>query len=116
LPDELLSQYGWCLQNAKERTWPVGSKKPNDLGLFDMHGNLYAWCQDNYRSYPIEGDDDKVSEDKEDNLDISPTTKRVLRSGSFLYRPTLVRSAIRHGIVPGNRDDLVGLRPARTFR
>jgi formylglycine-generating enzyme required for sulfatase activity/tRNA A-37 threonylcarbamoyl transferase component Bud32 len=48
---ELLDKYGWYFDNADERTWPVGRKKPNDLGLFDMHGNVYAWCQERYRDY-----------------------------------------------------------------
>jgi formylglycine-generating enzyme required for sulfatase activity/tRNA A-37 threonylcarbamoyl transferase component Bud32 len=48
---ELLDKYGWYYDNARERTWPVGSKKPNDLGLFDMHGNVYTWCQERYRDY-----------------------------------------------------------------
>ena len=41
--EKLLEKCAWYLRNAKERTWPVGTKKPNDLGLFDMHGNVYAW-------------------------------------------------------------------------
>jgi formylglycine-generating enzyme required for sulfatase activity/tRNA A-37 threonylcarbamoyl transferase component Bud32 len=48
---ELLDKYGWYYDNAHARTRPVGSKKPNDLGLFDVHGNLYTWCQERYRDY-----------------------------------------------------------------
>jgi formylglycine-generating enzyme required for sulfatase activity/tRNA A-37 threonylcarbamoyl transferase component Bud32 len=48
---DLLDQYGWYSTNAHERTWPVGGKKPNDLGLFDLHGNVYTWCQESYRDY-----------------------------------------------------------------
>jgi serine/threonine protein kinase/formylglycine-generating enzyme required for sulfatase activity len=44
--EELLEKYGWYSKNGKERTRPVGSKKPNDLGLFDLHGNVYTWCQE----------------------------------------------------------------------
>src|SRR5262249_51913639 len=50
--DELLGNYAWYFLNSNERTWPVGSKKPNDLGLFDMHGNLFSWCNDTLDSYP----------------------------------------------------------------
>jgi formylglycine-generating enzyme required for sulfatase activity len=50
--EELLDRYAWYLTNAHERTWPVGSKKPNDLGLFDLHGNVYTWCQESYQDYP----------------------------------------------------------------
>ncbi|HLN31251.1 MAG TPA: protein kinase [Gemmataceae bacterium] len=38
--EALLGEYGWYQTNAAERSWPVGRKKPNDLGLFDMHGNV----------------------------------------------------------------------------
>jgi formylglycine-generating enzyme required for sulfatase activity/tRNA A-37 threonylcarbamoyl transferase component Bud32 len=51
---ELLDRYAWYFTNPQERTWPVGSKKPNDLGLFDLHGNVYTWCQESYRGYPGE--------------------------------------------------------------
>ena len=34
--------------NSKDRAWPVGSLLPNDLGLFDMLGNMYEWCQEPY--------------------------------------------------------------------
>src|SRR5262249_36181670 len=51
--EELLERYGWYLKNSKDRTWPVGGKKPNDLGLFDLHGNVYTWCQEKLQSdYP----------------------------------------------------------------
>jgi formylglycine-generating enzyme required for sulfatase activity len=46
---ELLGRYAWYLDNSEERSWPVGSLLPNALGLFDMHGNVFNWCQDWYR-------------------------------------------------------------------
>jgi formylglycine-generating enzyme required for sulfatase activity len=51
--EELLRHYGWYFANAQERSWPVGSKKPNDFGLFDMHGNVYTWCNNQLLSYRI---------------------------------------------------------------
>jgi len=38
---DLLWRYAWYKDNAHDRTWPAGQKKPNDLGLFDMHGNVW---------------------------------------------------------------------------
>ena len=39
-------------KNSQEKTWPVGSLKPNDLGLFDVQGNVFTWCQESYKDYP----------------------------------------------------------------
>ena len=51
-PWELLEKYGWYNKNSPNRTQPVGSLKPNDLGLFDLHGNIWEWCQDRYYKEP----------------------------------------------------------------
>jgi formylglycine-generating enzyme required for sulfatase activity len=110
----LLPEYGWYEKNAGERTRPVGVKKPNDLGFFDMHGNVHTWCQESYRSYPEAKHGGRV-EDKEDILNISPSTLRVLRGGSFYVQAVYVRSASRYRNVPTYRSYAVGFRPARTF-
>jgi formylglycine-generating enzyme required for sulfatase activity len=112
--EELLPQYGWYNKNSGERSRPVGLKKPNDLGLFDMHGNVWSWCQESYRDYPAPNDGEPI-EDKEDNLMIDPSVSRLLRGGSFNNRAVLVRSALRDRGVPAFRGDLIGFRPARTF-
>jgi formylglycine-generating enzyme required for sulfatase activity len=110
---ELLAKYGWYSQNSKGRTWPVGGKKPNDLGLFDMHGNVYTWCQESYKDYPTPKDN-KAIDDKEDVLVIDRKTSRVLRGGSFFNQASDVRSANRTWYEPQFRDPYVGFRPART--
>jgi eukaryotic-like serine/threonine-protein kinase len=112
---ELLGEYSWYLPNSKERTWPVGSKQPNDLGLFDMHGNVYTWCQESYKDYPVPKGGGGI-EDKEDVLSIIPTAGRVLRGGSFYNQASIVRSAYRYKEVPTDRNCDAGFRPARTFR
>ena len=90
---------------------PVGSLKPNDLGLFDMQGNALQWCQEGGLVYSA-GED---KEDKEDIKDINKDDGRVLRGGSFVDQASIVRSAYRNGNVPANRNGNVGFRPARTF-
>jgi formylglycine-generating enzyme required for sulfatase activity len=93
----------------------VGKKKPNDLGLFDMHGNVYTWCQESYQGdYPASKNGESI-EDKEGELSIKQTVPRVLRGGSFGGLASLVRSADRGGLVPSYRIFYVGFRPARTF-
>ena len=48
---DLLGRYAWYLKNAQQRAWPCGSLQPNDLGLFDMLGNVLEWCQEDYQNY-----------------------------------------------------------------
>jgi serine/threonine protein kinase/formylglycine-generating enzyme required for sulfatase activity len=113
--EELLPEYGWYQRNSGDRTWPVGRRKPNELGLFDMHGNVYSWCQHVFRqdhSLPKSGE---AAEDKEDNLSVDPTMAGVWRGGVFFYPPANLRSASR---LPGflrHRSNVTGFRLARTF-
>jgi serine/threonine protein kinase/formylglycine-generating enzyme required for sulfatase activity len=113
--EELLPKYAWYTKNSKERTWPVGSLKPNDLGLFDVLGNVFTWCQESYyKEYP-KGKQGKVSEDREDDLVILNTSIGVLRGSSFVTQPSIGRSANRLNLVRSTRSYSVGFRPARTL-
>src|SRR5215831_18521074 len=44
--EDLLPKYAWGVVNSQSYSHPVGTLRPNDLGLFDMHGNAWEWCQD----------------------------------------------------------------------
>ena len=84
----------------------VGSYKPNAFGLYDMHGNVWEWCEDWHGKYPLAVTDPK-----------GPATGeyRVWRGGSFYYNELDARSSNRHGNSPTYRgigDD--GFRLART--
>jgi formylglycine-generating enzyme required for sulfatase activity len=81
--------------------------KPNDAGLFDMHGNAWEWSQDRF---------DNPNNDKEGSEDIKDKDSRVLRGGSFHLLASLVRCADRGRAVPSLRGVSAGFRPARTFR
>jgi serine/threonine protein kinase/formylglycine-generating enzyme required for sulfatase activity len=98
-PVDLLSRYGWFDGNSLGKSHPAGLMKPNDLGLFDMHGNVWKWCQDVY----LDG-----------NTVVNAKDPRVLRGGSFFNRPLYARSAYRSANVPGVRNDNLGFRLART--
>jgi formylglycine-generating enzyme required for sulfatase activity len=92
----------------------VGQKRPNDLGLFDVHGNVWAWCQDPGYYYPKQ-QEAATTDDQEDNNDVTDGSTRVLRGGSFLSQPAAVRSSFRNNLRPSVRTNFDGLRVARTY-
>jgi formylglycine-generating enzyme required for sulfatase activity len=112
---EWLPHYAWYIASANDRTWPVGRLKPNDLGLFDIYGNVIEWCQDRSLIYRPRTDG-QPSEDEEDAVNVTDAQNRVLRGGAVSNHATDVRSATRIGLRPALRGDFVGLRPARTCR
>jgi len=100
----LLDEYGWHTGNAAGNDPPVGAKKPNPWGLYDMHGYLWefvsdAWHED-YAGAPDDGN----------SWDAGKATKRVIRSGSWKDRYEALRSAHRRPIDDDAKDDAVGLR------
>ena len=91
----------------------MGSLKPNDYGLFDMQGNVREWCQERYVSYS--GSLGLVSEDREDNVSLRDSVRRLLRGGSFDTQSSNVRSAFRASYRPSVRCFAIGFRPSRTY-
>jgi formylglycine-generating enzyme required for sulfatase activity len=96
--------------NTGRQTGRVGSFDPNAFGLHDMHGNVSEWVQDvwhdNYVDAPSNGSAWVTGGDP---------SRRVLRGGSWSGSPLNVRSAIRFGDLPVNRNYGTGFRIARTF-
>ena len=88
----------------REQTVPVGSFPPNAFGLYDMHGNVWEWCEDawhgNYKGAPTDG---SAWEAKGD-------VSRVLRGGSGGYYPRFCRAAFRYDYAPDYRGRLIGFR------
>jgi formylglycine-generating enzyme required for sulfatase activity len=111
--DDLLGKYGWYIANSPNRSQAVGMLRPNDHGLFDMHGNAWEWTQSLYKEYGKA--ESGMMDDKEDKTDINNHDSRVLRGGSFGNQASSVRSASRYRFVPAVRGPDVGFRPARTF-
>lgn len=81
-----LDDVGWYIENSDKSTHPVGLKLPNELGLFDMSGNVYEWCDDLVR------------------------TRRVQRGGSWLNYAESCRATYRNYDTPENRNNYVGFR------
>jgi serine/threonine protein kinase/formylglycine-generating enzyme required for sulfatase activity/HEPN domain-containing protein len=106
----LLSKYAWYTKVSLDSgILPVGRLKPNDLGLFDMLGNIMEWCQERKTAYT-------PGDDVEDETDVKINENRIIRGGSFSSLAGLVRSAYRGWVHPKVRHLYVGFRPARTFR
>ncbi len=110
-PWALLNKYGWHHRNSPNRTQPVGSLKPNDLGLFDLHGNVWEWCQDRYGEPGTKGN----SKDLTIIEDTDGQHHHILRGGSFAVQPPLVRLPSDYWTAPSDRNPDFGFRPCRTY-
>jgi len=90
--EEDLKSYAWYNANSDGRTHPVGKLKPNELGLYDMSGNMWEWCED---------------------LDLyNNFSYRVFRGGSWYYDAGYVRVSYRSGDTPDSRSIDLGFRLA----
>jgi len=101
-----LGEYAWYWNNSDNKTHPVGQKKPNAWGLFDMHGNVYEWCQDRHRDYPTSHVTDPIGPESSEPF-------RMLRSCSFHCGAKDLRSANRGDYRENERLFSIGFRLAR---
>ncbi|MFA4986371.1 MAG: formylglycine-generating enzyme family protein [Candidatus Brocadiia bacterium] len=101
--EKILGEYAWFKGNSGGKTHPVGTRKPNSWGLFDMYGNVWEWCLDWYVGvYPSGEQTDPTGPDEGDS--------RVLRGGSWDYESRNCRSAFRGRGYPEGKDRRVGFR------
>jgi formylglycine-generating enzyme len=90
--------------NSKQATQPVGRKRPNELGLFDLSGNVWEWCLDSQRTYSKQAYVDTPAGIK--------GTFRVVRGGSWFHEPRGCRVSNRYGDDPDDRWSNTGFRLA----
>jgi len=106
-----LADHAWFDENSGWRTRPAGEMQANAWGLYDMHGNVWEWCSDdwhaNYEGAPADGTVWRA-------LESSPL-EEVLRGGSWSTDAAHSRAACRHSDIPGTPGFDIGFRCARVL-
>jgi formylglycine-generating enzyme required for sulfatase activity len=99
-----IDEVAWYSSNSGSKTRPVGGKKPNGLGIYDMSGNVWEWCADWKGSYS--------SGSQTNPQGPASGSLRVLRGGSWIDGPQRCRVTYRSNTHPDNRNNSYGFRLA----
>lgn len=97
-----IGSVAWCDGNSGNETHPVGTKQANELGVYDMSGNVWEWCSDRYGDYQ--------SSSQSDPQGPSSGSRRVFRGGSCYDSAGYCRVSSRYGDTPDYRYIILGLR------
>ena len=95
-----LGSVAWCKDNSGSRTHAVGTKSPNELGIYDMSGNVREWCQDWYR------DSYYGSSPRNNPRGPNSGSNRVFRGGGWFHNARICRVSLRNYSPPDYRSDL----------
>lgn len=101
-----INQIAWYDANSGKASKPVATKAPNELGIYDMSGNVWEWCWDWYSEYPSGEVTNPTGPEK-------PTGYRVLRGGAWFTPAKLTRATYRYWNTPTFKSNSVGFRIAR---
>ncbi|MEA5490312.1 MULTISPECIES: formylglycine-generating enzyme family protein [Pseudanabaena] len=110
----LLGEYAWYEDNSGAKTHPVGQKKPNPWGLYDMHGNVWEWCQDSYEKYG--GESDLIRKTGKAIVKENDNRSRLLRGGSWFAYAQGCRSACRNLDFARSQSSNIGFRVVCVLR
>ena len=103
IPEDL-GEYAWFNDNSDLKPHPIGSRKPNGLGIYDMSGNVWQWCSDWYN-------DNYYTKSPKDNPKGIPSGfTHVVRGGSWNSPAGDIRASHRDAFVPGYKDRATGFR------
>ena len=97
-----LGEVGWYGSNSGNCTHRVGEKQPNELGLYDMSGNVWEWCEDRYGGYSVTS--------QRDPLGAADGSHRMYRGGSWNSEVRNCRVSVRYDFALGHRYDNLGFR------